>query len=376
MRTATLAPAPPKLTAALLGHDPHKLAKALAARRPAPAPPKGQAGPLQAATPRRLYDLAAWGDHPATLRGLFASAGRLGGAVLALGLEAGVTPALRDQVWAAFRLGVPRLAAFLHLPPGTGGEAADRVEIDLRRMLHEQGFPGDDVPVVRGDAWSALCSHGRDDRSGRPLDELAAHLDAWPDGPPADAERPLRFTVESAHLMKQGRYAVCRGVVEQGRVAAGDRVNVVGPLGEASCVPVLEVRGFHRELRHGAAAGDRVTVLLRGALLPLLGPGVLVAADGGAVAARSFDALLHFDNPHRAGVFCSGLVADLAAPLREAQVRVRWDDGPGWRRAGDCVAARVEMRAPGPLAAHAGLCFTLRSRGAPLASGVVVPSVV
>jgi elongation factor Tu len=350
------------------------LAQALAARalhrrgRPMPRRRPGarrlpQPTAVEVETPSRRYTLLDWRNEAEAARGLLDRFGGLAGCVL-VASAADRTPALLPrQVWLARQVGVPYILVFLTCRDAAP-HALEWLEADVRALLHAEGYPGDDAPVVAGDAWSALCSGGKDDAVCRPIDELLAALETHLRLPEPAAAKPFRMTVEEVTHPRRGLFAMATGRIQQGRVKVGDRVAVVGPPGRAPMPRVAGLRQFHRAPA-SASAGERVSVMLRRRSVPHLAPGCVLCRPGSVIAPRQFEALLHLSpsnavssqRPLRDGA------VRLAFPRREANGRCRFVDPAKALADGQTARVRIDLDGA-PVGVYEGLRFELW-RGGP-----------
>src|SRR5262249_55094571 len=152
------------------------------------------------------------------------------------------------------------------------------IELELRELLTRYEFPGDEVPIVRGNALAALASGGKDDAACRCIDDLMHALDTYLPVPPRDEDRPFLMSVEHVHRI-DGRGTVATGLVECGRIRVGDEVEILGLRKDARRTVVTGVEAFRRPLA-AASAGENVGVLLRGVKQEEVERGQVLAAPG------------------------------------------------------------------------------------------------
>src|SRR5437763_11012793 len=193
---------------------------------------------------------------------MITGAAQMDAAVLVVAADDGVMPQTREHVLLARQVGVPRVVVFLNkVDLVDDPDLVELVELELRELLTRFGFPGDEVPVVRGSALAALRSGGADDEACRCIDELTAALDSYVPLPRRDVDRPFLLCVEGVHHI-EGRGTVATGKIERGRVRPGDEVEILGLTAEPRRTVAVSVEMFRQLLDEGKA-GEDVGVLLR-----------------------------------------------------------------------------------------------------------------
>jgi elongation factor Tu len=213
--------------------------------------------------------------HADYVKNMITGAAQMDGAVLLLSAEDGPMPQTREHVLLARQVGVRHLVVFLNkVDLVADPDLVDLVELETRELLTKYGFDGAAVPVVRGNARAALLNP-TDPAARRCVEELLAALDAHVPDPIRATDRPFLMAVEGVHVI-DGRGTVATGKIEQGRVAVGDKVEVLG-LGDAVSAVVTDVEAFNRP-QPAATAGENVGVLLRGVKADQVRRGQVVAA--------------------------------------------------------------------------------------------------
>jgi elongation factor Tu len=308
-----------------------------------------------------LEDLRRHADH--VLR-LVTGRTRPDGALLVVSAVDGPMPHTRQQVALARQLGLPVAAVALTMVDRLAGdeEIADLVELEIRDLLTELGYPGDAVPVVR--------VSGRRAREGDAawrdrIRELLAVLDAAVPGRPRPADRPFRMPVDQVFRIT-GRGMVTTGVVESGQVRVGQEVELVGLQPRPIRVPVAGVEMF-RQFRDDASVGQDVGLLLQGVPAEDAHRGQVVAAPGTLAAHTRFHAVVqvvsareplygHWRYEVLAGTAQVAGSVTLAADSTNVQ--------PG-------VTSEVTVDLTRPVGLEEGLTFEVRHEGAPVAAGRV-----
>src|SRR5262249_13993572 len=150
------------------------------------------------------------------------------GAVLVVAANDGPMPQTREHLLLARQVGVPHLVVFLNkVDTVEDPDLLDLVELEMRELLSRYEFPGDTVPVVRGNALAAMQSGGADDTACRCIDQLMEALDTHIPVPERLVDRPFLMSIEGVHSI-EGRGTVATGKIERGRVRPGDEVEVLG----------------------------------------------------------------------------------------------------------------------------------------------------
>jgi elongation factor Tu len=292
------------------------------------------------------------------------------GAVLLLSATDGVMPQTREHVLLARQIGVPRLIAFINkCDLVSDRELLELIEAELRELLTRYGYPGDEVPVIRG---SAMLAHDEPENpaAARCIHELLAALDEYLPEPVREIDLPLLLPIENIFSI-DGRGTVVTGKVERGIVRAGDELEVVGLSDEPLATVCTQVEAFGGLLDEGRA-GESVGCLLRGVRREQVERGQVLAAAGTLVPRRKLEAevfVLAKEEGGRHTPFFGGY-----AP----QFFFRTADVPGRTR----LLGEVEMCVPGdhaslaielgrPVAVGAGDRFAIREGGRTIGSGVV-----
>ena len=203
-------------------------------------------------TARRMYAHIDCPGHADYIKNMITGAAQMDGAVLLVSAADGPMPQTREHVLLARQVGVPHLVVFLNKCDLVDDpELIELVEMELRELLTQYGFPGDEVPFVRG---SAMLAHDNpnDPEATRCIDELLAALDGAIPDPDRKTDQPFLMPVENVFAIT-GRGTVATGKIERGIVRAGDTVDIVGLAGEPRPVVVTQVETFGQILESGAA---------------------------------------------------------------------------------------------------------------------------
>jgi elongation factor Tu len=318
-------------------------------------------------TPARHYAHVDMPGHADYVKNMITGAAQVDGAILVVSAQDGSMPQTREHVLLAQRVGVPYLVVALNKSDAVDDpELLDLVELEVRELLSQYGFPGDEVPVVRVSALKALEG---DPRWVRSVVDLLDAVDDYVPVPPRSLEEPFLMPIENV-LSISGRGTVVTGKVDRGMLRVGDPVEVVG-LGPtlASVATGLEMFGKSLE---AAQAGDNAAVLLRGVKREQVQRGQVVAVPGSVTPHRVFRARL-YALTHEEG----GRHTPFAADYRP-QFYFHTTDVPGGMDFGDRdlvmpgdTLDAVTVTLGKPIALEAGMGFAVREGNRTVAAGSV-----
>ena len=216
--------------------------------------------------------------HADYVKNMITGAAQMDGAVLVVSASDGPMPQTREHILLARQVGVPAIVVFLNkVDMVDDPELLDLVELEVRDLLKEYKFPGDDIPVVRGSALKALEGSGDDD-SAKPILELMEQVDSYIPLPERDVEKPFLMPIEDIFTIS-GRGTVATGRVERGKVKVGEEIEIVGLRAESQKKVVTGVEMFKKLLDEGVA-GDNVGILLRGTERKDVERGMVLANPG------------------------------------------------------------------------------------------------
>jgi elongation factor Tu len=233
---------------------------------------------VEYATPKRHYAHVDCPGHADYIKNMITGAAQMDGAVLVVSAADGPMPQTREHILLARQVGVPAIVVFLNkVDMVDDPELLDLVELEVRDLLKEYKFPGDDIPVVRGSALKALEGSGDDD-SAKPILELMEAVDSYIPLPERDVEKPFLMPIEDIFTIS-GRGTVATGRVERGKVKVGEEIEIVGLREESQKKVVTGVEMFKKLLDEGVA-GDNVGILLRGTERKDVERGMVLAKPG------------------------------------------------------------------------------------------------
>ena len=233
---------------------------------------------VEYATPNRHYAHVDCPGHADYIKNMITGAAQMDGAVLVVSAADGPMPQTREHILLARQVGVPAIVVFLNkVDMVDDPELLDLVELEVRDLLKEYKFPGDDIPVVRGSALKALEGSGDDD-SAKPILELMEQVDSYIPIPEREVEKPFLMPIEDIFTIS-GRGTVATGRVERGKVKVGEEIEIVGLRAESQKKVVTGVEMFKKLLDEGVA-GDNVGILLRGTERKDVERGMVLAKPG------------------------------------------------------------------------------------------------
>ncbi len=316
-------------------------------------------------TAARHYAHVDMPGHADYVKNMITGAAQVDGAILVVSAEDGVMPQTREHVLLARRVGVPALVVALNKADVADAELLDLIELEVRELLSEYGYPGDDVPVVRVSALRAL--DGDPQWTARIVDLLDAVDRAIP-LPARVFDRPFLMPVESA-LTITGRGTVVTGKVEQGSITVGQPVEVVGLVPTVTSVCTgLEM--FGRQL-DAARAGDNAAMLLRGVRRGDVARGQVVAAPGSVAACLRFTASVYVLTSEEGGrhtPLFTGYRPQFFFRTTDVSGRIDLRSAP-MMLPGDSAEIGVELGQP--VAITAGQDFAIREGGKTIGAGTV-----
>jgi len=318
-------------------------------------------------TPNRHYAHVDMPGHADYVKNMITGAAQVDGAILVVSAADGPMPQTREHVLLARQVGVPFIVVFLNkVDQVDDEELLDLVELEVRDLLTEYEFPGDDVPVLRGSALKAL---GGDEAQGENIITLMEAVDSYIPEPVRDMEKPFLMPIEDVFSIT-GRGTVVTGRVEQGMLETGTKVEIVG-IRELQSTTVTGVEMF-RKLLDEARAGDNVGLLLRGVGKEDVERGQVVAAPGSITPHTEFDSQVYVLTKEEGGrhnPFFDGYRPQFYFRTTDVTGSIRLVGGTEMVMPGDNTEMRVELIAP--IAMDEGLRFAIREGGRTVGAGRV-----
>jgi elongation factor Tu len=318
-------------------------------------------------TANRHYAHVDMPGHADYVKNMITGAAQVDGAILVVSAADGPMPQTREHVLLARQVGVPAIAVFLNkVDQVDDPELLDLVEMEVRELLSEYDFPGDDVPVVKGSALAAL--EGKEDGVKSVL-ELMEAVDSYIEEPTRVVDKPFLMPVEDVFSIT-GRGTVVTGRIEQGIVNVNDEVEIVGI--KATSKSVCTGVEMFRKLLDEGRAGDNVGLLLRGVDKEDVERGQVIAKPGSITPHTKFEAevyVLTKEEGGRHNPFFKGYRPQFYFRTTDVTGEVSLADGTEMVMPGDNVSITVELIAP--IAMEEGVKFAIREGGRTVGAGQV-----
>ncbi|MFH1377643.1 MAG: elongation factor Tu [Planctomycetota bacterium] len=230
-------------------------------------------------TANRHYAHVDCPGHQDYIKNMITGAAQMDGAILVVAGNDGPMPQTREHILLARQVNVPALVVFMNkIDLVDDPELVDLVEMEIRELLNEYGFPGDDTPIIKGSAVKAMEAEGKDGDATKCIDDLMAAVDSFIPQPARIVDKDFLMPIEDIFSIK-GRGTVGTGRIEQGIVKVGDALDIVGLSEEIQKTTCTGVEMFNKLLDQGQA-GDNVGLLLRGVEKDDLKRGMVLAKPG------------------------------------------------------------------------------------------------
>jgi elongation factor Tu len=318
-------------------------------------------------TPNRHYAHVDCPGHADYVKNMITGAAQMDGAILVVSAADGAMPQTREHILLARQVGVPYIVVFLNKADMVDDpELLELVEVEIRDLLSEYEFPGDDIPFVIGSALKAL--EGDEENKSKIL-ELAEALDTYIPEPVRDLDKPFLMPVEDVFSIT-GRGTVATGRIEQGIIKTGETVEIVGIRSTASTV-VTGVEMFKKILDEGRA-GDNVGCLLRGTKREEIERGQVLCKPASITPHTKFMAEVYVLKKEEGGrhtPFFTGYRPQFYFRTTDVTGVAKLPEGTEMVMPGDNVQMEIELIQP--IAMDQGLRFAIREGGRTVGSGVV-----
>ena len=324
-------------------------------------------------TAARHYAHVDCPGHADYVKNMISGAAQMDGAILVVAASDGPLQQTREHVLLARQVGVPAIVVFLNKCDLVDDEELlELVEMDVRDLLNQYDFPGDDTPIIRGSARAALESTSTDINAPEyaPILELMAAVDSYIPTPDRKADLPFLMPVEDVFSIS-GRGTVATGRVERGTVKVGDVVEIVGLTEEKKTTTVTGVEMF-KKLLDQAEAGDNIGALLRGIAKDEIERGQVLCKPGSVNAHTKFIGHVYVLTEKEGGrkkPFFAGYRPQFYFRTTDVTGVIELPEGVEMCRPGDNVDMTVELISP--IACEKGLRFAIREGGRTVGSGVV-----
>jgi elongation factor Tu len=321
------------------------------------------------ATEARHYAHVDCPGHADYVKNMITGAAQMDGAVLVVSAADGPMPQTREHILLARQVGVPSIVVFLNKADMVDDpELLELVELEVRELLTEYDFPGDDIPIVVGSALNSL--EGDTGEYGVPaIEQLAEAMDSYIPEPERGIDRPFLLPVEDVFTI-QGRGTVATGRVEQGTVKLNDQVEVVGITNTQKTV-VTGVEMFNKSM-DAAEAGDNIGALLRGVRRDDIQRGQVLAKPGSITPHTKFKAEVYVLSKEEGGrhtPFFSNYRPQFYFRTTDVTGEITLEEGVEMVMPGDNTVMNVELISP--IAMDEGLNFAIREGGRTVGAGVV-----
>jgi elongation factor Tu len=318
-------------------------------------------------TEARHYAHVDMPGHADYVKNMITGAAQVDGAILVVSAADGPMPQTREHVLLARQVGVPSLVVFMNKTDQVDDdELLDLVELEIRELLDEYEFPGDDIPVVRGSALKALEG---DEAGVAQVMELMGQVDTYIPEPVREMDKPFAMPIEDVFSIT-GRGTVVTGRIEQGVLKIGDSVEIVG-LRDVQTTTVTGIEMFRKLLDQGQA-GDNVGLLLRGIGKEDVERGQVISAPGSITPHTDFEGnvyILTKDEGGRHNPFFDGYRPQFYFRTTDVTGAVTLPEGTEMVMPGDNTEMTVVLGKP--IAMDEGLRFAIREGGRTVGAGRV-----
>ena len=320
-------------------------------------------------TANRHYAHVDCPGHADYVKNMITGAAQMDGAILVVSAADGPMPQTREHVLLARQVNVPHIVVFLNkVDMVDDEELLELVELEVRELLSEQGFPGDDLPVVMGSALHALEAAGEGEAAGC-IAELMEAIDTYIPEPQRDIDKPFLMPVEDVFSIT-GRGTVATGRIERGVINKGETVSIVG-MGTDRKTVVTGVEMFRKLLDQGQA-GDNAGLLLRGVGKTEISRGQVLAIPGSITPHTKFKAEVYVLTKEEGGrhtPFFNGYRPQFYFRTTDVTGSAMLPEGVEMVMPGDNVQMEVELITP--IAMDEELRFAIREGGRTVGAGVV-----
>jgi len=318
-------------------------------------------------TANRHYAHVDCPGHADYVKNMITGAAQMDGGILVVAATDGPMPQTREHILLARQVGVPYLVVFLNKVDAVDDpELLDLVELEVRELLSSYGFPGDEIPIVRGSALKALEG---DPEWEKTIDALMEAVDQYVPLPQRDIDKPFLMPVEDVFSIS-GRGTVVTGRVERGKVKVGEEIEIVG-FGATRKTVVTGVEMFKKLLDEGQA-GDNIGALLRGIDKEAVERGQVLAKPGSITPHTKFKGEVYVLTKEEGGrhtPFFNGYRPQFYIRTTDVTGVAKLPEGVEMVMPGDNVTMEIELI--GPVALEKGLRFAIREGGRTVGAGTI-----
>ncbi|HEU4965555.1 MAG TPA: elongation factor Tu [Bacilli bacterium] len=319
-------------------------------------------------TDSRHYAHVDCPGHADYVKNMITGAAQMDGAILVVSAADGPMPQTREHILLSRQVGVPHIVVFMNKCDMVDDEELlELVEMEIRDLLSEYDFPGDDIPVIKGSALKALEG---DDAWAARIDELMAAVDSYIPEPTRETDKPFLMPVEDVFTIT-GRGTVATGRVERGVLKVGDEIEIVGIQEETRKTVATGIEMF-RKLLDSAQAGDNIGALLRGVDRNDIERGQVLCKPASIKPHTKFNAEIYVLTKEEGGrhtPFFQGYRPQFYVRTTDVTGIVQLPEGTEMVMPGDNVTVEVELISP--IALEEGTRFAVREGGRTVGAGVV-----
>lgn len=323
-------------------------------------------------TTTRHYAHVDCPGHADYVKNMITGAAQMDGAILVVSAADGPMPQTREHILLARQVGVPYIVVFLNKEDMVDdAELIDLVEMEVRELLNEYGFPGDDTPIIVGSALQALeeAKAGKDGEWSAKIMKLMDEVDNYIPTPTRDTDKAFLMPIEDIFSIS-GRGTVVTGRVEKGIVKVGDTIEIVG-IKPTQTTTVTGVEMFRKEMDQGEA-GDNVGVLLRGTKKEDVERGMVLCKPGSITPHNKFEGQVYILTKEEGGrhtPFFNNYRPQFYVRTTDVTGSIKLPEGTEMVMPGDNITITVELIHP--IALEEGTRFAIREGGKTVGSGVV-----
>jgi elongation factor Tu len=323
---------------------------------------------VEYSTANRHYAHVDCPGHADYVKNMITGAAQMDGAILVVSAADGPMPQTREHILLARQVGVPYIVVFLNkVDMVDDEELLDLVELEVRELLSQYEFPGDDIPIIRGSALKAL--EGDSEADEKPIHELMAAVDSYIPLPERDVDKPFLMPIEDVFSIS-GRGTVVTGRIERGIVKVSEEIEIVGITDTRKKV-VTGVEMFKKLLDEGQA-GDNVGVLLRGTERSDVERGMVLAKPGSITPHTKFKAEVYVLSKEEGGrhtPFFNGYRPQFYFRTTDVTGSAQLNEGVEMVMPGDNTSLEITLITP--IAIEKGLRFAIREGGRTVGAGTV-----
>ncbi|HHT19877.1 MAG TPA: elongation factor Tu [Tissierellia bacterium] len=321
-------------------------------------------------TPNRHYAHVDCPGHADYVKNMITGAAQMDGSILVVSAADGAMPQTREHILLSRQVGVPYIVVFMNkVDMVDDEELLELVEMEIRELLDEYDFPGDDTPIFQGSALLAL--EDTSSKWGDVIVEMFEAIDEYIPTPERDVDKPFLMPVEDVFSIT-GRGTVATGRIERGQVKIGDEVELVGLADAARKLVVTGVEMFQKTLNEGLA-GDNVGILLRGIQRTEIERGQVLAKPGSIKPHKKFTAQVYVLKKEEGGrhtPFFPGYRPQFFFRTTDVTGTIEFPEGQEMCMPGDNIIMEIELISP--IAIEEGLRFSIREGGRTVGAGSVV----